>query len=73
MCETDLICQKQMKTYGKSNDEEHEREEELGKCAEDFHNHDNVDAKAREPPQEEDQVEPGDKDGEGSHLPLPVL
>ena len=69
-----LVSQQDVEGKSKRKDEQREAEgEELDEGDEDLAHHDDVDADARQTPQEEDDVQPRDEHARRSQLPLPVL
>lgn len=68
-----LVLEHSKEGQGKGDDEEEEDDEELGEGVEDVGEHDDVDAEARKLLDEEEQIQPGQEDGNGSQGPLPLL
>ncbi len=56
----------------KGNDQESRQKDHLAEGVEDVDEHNDVDTSEGELPDEDDQVNPGKKDGDGSDLPLPL-
>ena len=71
---TDLISEQHEECETESKQEQRETEdEELDEGDEDLSHHDNVEPHRRQPPQEQDQVNPRTKHAHGAHFPLPFL
>ena len=62
-----------METQPKRNDKQEEYHKDRCECAHYFCHHNNVDAERRKTAEEQKEVEPDAKDGEGAQLPLPGL
>ena len=62
-----------MKTQSERNNEQEEYHKDPRECSHYFRNHNNVDAERGKTAEEEEEVEPDAKDGEGTQLPLPGL